>query len=337
LRAAVDLLLQRLDVWFLFSESFRAPGVLRLAMSAQPSVARGAVLFALWLLSAAFAFKLRQRSLLALHATVASALLIGLFSISRIIGFPFVYVIFFAWIVGALVLLSVLATLGYLLQARGLATPRREQWAAAAAAAFLLVCSVRVTGKAGEASAGDPVSAKQLAALSPAAASATYKGVGAAAGPGGRYLITWEDALYGGGEGYGLLNELERRGFRAFLPTNPFFAAVVGKHRTIDPSEATARIHFANGGWITEAQKIPGSVQVAYADVRTPEARKEYDRVLAIVLDGLKSAGRSDLVPLIERNLSAINVPGLGLYGGLAVGIMGHVGMPAAVFVLPPE
>ena len=109
----------------------------------------------------------------------------------------------------------------------------------------------------------------------------------------------------------------------------------MGRHRVIPPEEATARVHFANAGWIDEARKLPGAVQIAYADLRTPEQRQEYEKLRAEVCDSLDKIGRSDRSPLLDRKLRDVEVPELDGWTRLKISRMHEIGVPAAVFLLP--
>jgi hypothetical protein len=332
---AARLLLERLDVWFLVTQGWLSPGFVREPLGAELSPVRGAIVFAMWLLSAVYAWRLGPRSLVSLHATAASALGLGFVAASRIIGFPFIYVVFFAWTISSLVLLSILGSVGRLIQARRLVSARGERWLALAGIAIIAACSLRLSSKVAHATASHPTSSAQLAALAPIVARALHERAGGPASPDSAYLVTWEDALYAGGQAFGLLNELERRGIFAFTSDSPILGASLGWHRVLDPAAATARIHFANGVFITEARAMPGAVQIAYADLRTPSLREEHAKLRSWVIQSARRIGRPDLVPLVDRNLAAVQVASMSQWESLAIGRMNDIGLPAAVFILP--
>ena len=64
--------------------------------------------------------------------------------------------------------------------------------------------------------------------------------------------------------------DLERHGF------TPVFRAPLRvpmtTSRVIEPADATAVVHLATGFHIDEWRKVPGAVQVAYVDPRSPAA-----------------------------------------------------------------
>ena len=62
---------------------------------------------------------------------------------------------------------------------------------------------------------------KPLDALVGPTAAALTAGTGAATGRDGRYAVVWRDTAFFGSQGYGLLNELDRRGFH--VGAAPYF------------------------------------------------------------------------------------------------------------------
>jgi hypothetical protein len=105
----------------------------------------------------------------------------------------------------------------------------------------------------------------------------------------------------------------------------------------MNPARAVARIHIANGGWIADAVNTPGALEIAYADPRPPALRKEYAQTRALIVDRLREVGRADLEPQIDRNLGAVQVPEIGPWVGMGVARLGEMGLPAAVFLMPPD
>jgi hypothetical protein len=256
-------------------------------------------------------------------------------SISRIIGDPFNYLLFSGWSVGVVLLLATISTAGLVVWSRA-----HEQWRtrarfARALGVFVIgVYSVRLATQANTAGSSAPNATLQLATLTPSVAGAIRRSVGAATGFQGRYLVTWRDALYGGGQGLGLVNELERRGLRVGVTKE--FGGLMTQHRVLAPSDAIARVHLAVGGeWIHDARRLPGAVQVAYSDPRSASEVEEFRRLRAGVVAELRALGRQDAIEAFERNLSAANVPGVSPYLWAAGHRMIEIGVPAAVFIVP--
>jgi len=153
-------------------------------------------------------------------------------------------------------------------------------------------------------------------------------------GPDGRYFVTWGDSLAIGSQGFGVLLELERQGFEAGVHESQASAAT--PHRVLDREDATAVVHISLGSDIEVWRAKPGAVEVAHADVRTEEERKEFERLATEVVDGLARVGRSDVLPGGRGNLFAVAVePGLPDAVQDKVKRMLDLGVPTAVFVAP--
>ena len=84
-----------------------------------------------------------------------------------------------------------------------------------------------------------------LRGVLPATVEALDVGQGPAVGRDGRYLVFWQDAVFIGAQGYGLVNELERRGFD------------VGVHETWRVPVTPQRV-FAEGTYDAEVHLVSG-------------------------------------------------------------------------------
>lgn len=329
---AVPVLLEHLDIGFLLDIAYRQPGIVAVPMAASPTAARGAEFLAVWLLCAVVAFRMSNRSLKTLYATAAAALVVGFICISRITGVPWIYVVFFGWSVAGLMLVSVLVTLGLRLLSAHAAHARGLTAAATAAALiFIGVFVTRLTGTVPKAGSGSPAAAQQIAALGRDAAAAIHRRAGEAAAS-NRYYVTWDDAFWTGAVGLGLMLELERRGLQVYA--NAPFATMTGDHRTLDRSLATARIHYANGGWIQDTAAINGAVQLAYSDVRSAEQRREYKEIRRRLLEQLRKLGRLDLESKLDRHVMSVKLE-VDAFAGLGVSRLSEIGPAGAVFLLP--
>jgi hypothetical protein len=173
----------------------------------------------------------------------------------------------------------------------------------------------------------------QLTQLAALAARAVQAGIGAADGIQGRYFVSWQDGVYYGDQGHGVANELERRGFRAFI--EPGYSASVGAHRVIEPAEATAQIHLATGGWIEETRRQPGAVEIAHAGLGTPELAQERARILAQLSATFTKLNRPDLLVRLDRDRRALTDPALTGWDQLQLMRLHEIGEPASLFVLP--
>src|SRR4029077_9612068 len=98
----------------------------------------------------------------------------------------------------------------------------------------------------------------------------------------GPYLVTWlPDAEAIGSAGFGLLNELDRRGFdvRAEEPFRPGAT----RYHVIDDRHPTLEVHLATGLDIANWRRRRGFTQVAAFDPRSATERAEFDRLRAAV------------------------------------------------------
>lgn len=336
LRGGISVLLEHLDIGFLLQSTFKTPGVLAMPMGGTPLATRGAELLVIWLVCAVLALRMPSRTLKTLHATVAAALVIGWICISRIIGVPWIYVVFFAWSVGGLVVLAILGTLGLRLRNTHVAHGRGLAVAAAGMALlFTAVYVARLSGTVSRSGSVVSAAAQQIHALGRDAARAIYQRKGAPEGPDGVYVVTWDDAFWTAAVGLGIMMELERYGLDVYGEEGS--TLLVREHRVLNRKDASARLHYANGGWILDTVKVPGAVAIAYSDLRTPAQRKEYAQIRSQLIAEVKKAGRPDLEPKVDRLASAILVPGVDGYATFSVSRMSEIGPAGAVFVLPPE
>jgi hypothetical protein len=338
LGAALPLVLVHLDAFHLLVHSLAEPGLFGVTMdarAAQPG--RGAVFLLLWLAAAGFSVKLGNRSLLSLHGVVAASVLLAWVAFSRIMGPAWIYLTFCGWEIGALLLFATVST-----ATLGVWTRMPEQARKRANALAILgvvgiaACTVRLSATVARAGSTTPASSTQLAALAPQAVAAIRERLGAATGAEGRYLVTWSEPLgLAGGEGIGLVNELERQGFHVGVSSK--YRSMVTEHRVLDIKDATARIHVAQGGFIRDATRTKGAVRIAYSEQRTLEEREEFARLRAGLDKALRDLGRADVARAIDRDLpGAGTVPGLHPLFQFAIARMCEIGMPAAVFVMPP-
>ena len=154
----------------------------------------------------------------------------------------------------------------------------------------------------------------------------------------GRYLVRWGDDQEGFGvAGGGLLNELERQGFEAFAI--PGLESPMVAHRILGLDQATATVNVAVGPDVIERWRAtPGAVEVAYVDLRSDEERARYDRLREQVVAAMREAGLEESIASLDRNLylTMFN-PDLPPEISEMARPLYDLGLPAAVFVAPPE
>ena len=158
--------------------------------------------------------------------------------------------------------------------------------------------------------------------------------MGASDGPAGRYLVTFTDPDFLGSQAFGLMNELERRGFQ--VGTVSGYAGPVTPHRVLSPQDATAVIHLSIGPDIATWQSKANARQVAYFDPRSPNERFEYQRLHAQIVSELQADRLSQLIPGVDGDLFATTLdPRLSTPVRRQLARLSDLGVPAAVFIAP--
>lgn len=339
LREAARFMVLHLDAWHLVAVAPAHPGTyIDILSGPGPTRARGLLCLATWVASVGVAIALRHRRLLALHALIGWSAGIGVLAMARIYGIPWPYLMLWAYGIGALLALAVAATVAVLL-ARWAPPGRRATVTSAMGITGLVavvVVSLRLLALAPDATTGTPDQTAQLARITPPTLAALAERTGAASGTAGRYLVEFSDATNGGSEGIGLVNELVRHGYRAGVPAEE--GVRMGAARVLPPDAATARLVVASGGWIERWAGEPGAVRVAYDDPRSAAERSEFADTRARAIAALTEEGRADLVDELDTDLLDIALnQGVGGGAGMLVARMLDIGVPIAVFVLPPE
>ena len=288
-----------------------------------------------WAGGAAAAWRLRLRALLRLDLVLGVALVLAAIAISRIFGFVWYYLMLWAWGITALMILATLWAAGVLVSRR-LEQPRRDRAATAAActlAAALLALSAGFAVDAADTDLPTARLSKTLGAVTDPTADALAD---REPGRDGDYLVTWDDPIAIGSQGWGLMNELDRRGFEVFVPEHQRGGAT--RYQVIDPADATAEVHLVIGEGIDAWAAKPGVERVAYVEPRSRAERAEYERLRVRVIADLEEAGLADAIPDVDSNLlgAARQAAGLADTERRIVRML-ELGLPTAVFVGPPE
>lgn len=337
-RQGADLMAERLDAWQLVVGETKHPGTYARTLTGPgPAAERGVVTLVAWVVCAGLALRLRRRWLVALHATVAAGTLVGAVTISRIYGVPWSYLMLWGFGIGALMLLSIVATVAALLVEavqRGSARSV-ERWLSTLGALMLVALTARLLVIAPDATTGTPDETRQLGRIVAPTIAGLERDDGTATGHDGRYYVDWYDATKGGSEGIGLVNELIRRGYDVGVDARA--GVQIGPHLVRDPSDATARIVVASGGWITQVGSELGAVRVAMDDPRSPSERAEFARVRVEAISMLRASGRDDLAERVDTDLFDVALNGRpGPEVSPLLARMLDIGVAVAVFVLPP-
>jgi len=259
----VEVMLLHLDPWKLATTQLvgNELPVVAVPRPTLTMLAPGLLLVTAWVAAAAVAWKLRHAALARLHAVVATVLVLGTVSISRITGDVRSYFAFWAWGTTALVVLAVGWTAALLVGRR---------WSTGVSARApplgLLSITLVATGlfalDAVRLDVPDARLSRSLAEVVPPTVEALADN-SARGGRDGRYFITWSDPVSIGAQGYGLMNELERHGFA--VGTHESIRDWVTPHRAMDPEQATAIVHLSIGPDIEVWRAKAGVREVTYS------------------------------------------------------------------------
>jgi hypothetical protein len=308
------------------------------------SLLPAAALLAVWLGAVALTWLGRgdpergeaRRRLLRFHALVAVVLVLGLTTLSRIFGTVWFYLSLWAWAVTALVLVATIWSLVLALPRGDSGTGRRlAVGVTAALVAVLAVWTVRFSADGADAEVARQPLTDLVGAVADPVDDALASGDLPGTGPDARLLVTWGDPADLGAAGWGLLDELERRGYD--VGVTHFYALGAVRHRYLPSDQADAEVHVSAGSDIALWKDRPGFAQVAYADPRDAAERAEFERLRARVIAELQAAGQDDLVPLVDTSPF-----GLFFEDRIAeatherLAAMLELGLPMAVFVGPP-
>lgn len=343
LGTGLEVALVHFDVVHVVRGAVTTPGgLVRVVAGSRPSEARGAIVLALWAVAAAVSVRRGSAALRRLHVVVGASGILMIVAISRIFGRVWYYLTLWGWAVGLLGLLAILWTVAEAAEERererGPSVVRRLP--VVSLSVVLAVVGLLVTGRFAASAwtsqhADEPVAA-QLAAVVDEVAIGLEASAGAATGREGRYLVSWSDVVHIGSQGYGLLNELERRSFDVGVAYGARVPATA--HRVLDPARATARIHLATGVNVERWREVPGAVELVSTDPRSSSERVEQERLRREVIDTLRRLGLDDLVGSVDDNLfgAAIDerVPDATQR---QMGRMLEIGAPLAVFVTPVD
>lgn len=334
-RKAIDVWLVHLNPWQL---------VRPLVTADQTRVASGSLIPGLlfvgaWAASGVAAWRLRHRALLRLDLVLAVALVLAFVSMSRIFGLVWYYLVLWAWGITALMALAMVWTVVVLVSKR---LDRATGARAAVVGTGALVLIVALFGAlftVDAASVDFPAArlSDTLGVIVPRTVDALEEPGVPGGGRDGRYLVTLRDPVDIGATGYGLVNELDRRGFD--IGVEEAFGPGATRHRVRDPGEATGVVHLAIGPEdIAVWRARPGVREVARTDPRTRAEREEFARLRTEVIDEFRAASLSDLVPTVDENLF-----GLSLNTRVPESTrqklvrMTDLGLPTAVFIGPRE
>jgi hypothetical protein len=327
----IGVLLSQLNPWSLLTHILvHDGGGLEVTGSRVP----GAILLIVFGASVVVAWRLRHRVLLALDIVLVVALALGLVSSARIFGTVWFYLLLWAWALCALILFAIGWTVVETVRIRNDRAIWGRTAGSVALGAVALAMSIVFTLQASRVTVQTPRLNQALGAMvGPAAGALADR---EALGQKGPYLVTWlPDAEAIGSAGYGLLNELYRRGFD--VRAEEVFRPGATRYHVIDDRRPTLELHLATGADIANWKRKPGFREVTSFDPRSTAERAKFDALHRRVESDLRRAGLPDLASQVDSNLFMLGiVPKVPASTRTMVTQMLDLSMPMAVFIGPP-
>lgn len=235
------------------------------------------------------AWREADRLALQVHATVAVAWVVGIFSMSRIFGEFYPYVIRWLWMLAVLGVVVPLWALGRWVRPR-LPDAARTTAALAAGAAVALTSALAAVSFA----ASDLPSLRDsrlVGGVTPQVLAEVDRD--------GRYLIRWHDPASLGGVGYGVLLEMERQGYTAGV--DAWGAAAALPHRVMPEQTASSVLWVVTGDEAVSGFRARAdALELGYYDQRTPAEQEESARLRQALEQRLTEIGRADLIPSLD-------------------------------------
>ena len=243
-----------------------------------------------WTVLAAASWRQAPAALRRLHLLLGVTTVVAVVSVSRIFGTVLLYLFEWTWVLTALVLVAaawsavvLLGTAGHRLRADGVA--RAPRWVPAAAV-LVTVAVAAVTGAPRYATAdiSSPRYSRTVQAIMPRLTEQLDRHQ--------RYLVEWDDPVALGGIGFGVMLDLQSKGFD--VGALPPYSAAAEPHRVRTEAQADRILHVVTGpAGIARWRSTPGARELVAVDVRTPaevaRARRAHDQLLA----GLRRLGRT--------------------------------------------
>lgn len=298
--AGFELLLRHLNVFRAVGTLFTGTGgFLELGQLEDATWIPGGLVLLAWIAAVVATRRLRQRTdvtaLLQLHAVTGAVLVLSWISMSRIFGTTWFYLTLWAW---AIMLLVVVATVWTVLLWFGAGDVIERRSALVAAAGVIAVC----TAVTAVAALGVDHPEEHLGET----LGAVVESTAAALDPDRRYVVFWTDAHSFGSQGFGLVNELERRGFD--VGAYEAWRVPITGHRVIGIDDADAEIIWATGSFVDVWRSDDRVREIASVEPRSPAELSEFDALRTILIDDLTATGIDDLVPLVDTNLFGVRI-----------------------------
>lgn len=268
----------------------------------------GLVLVAVWAVTA-LVIRTRDHLLALLNVLLAAQLVTALYWAMRLDSERYLYLVEWFWVLTVLLVVSVvwggLVIVGERTKATadGNESSLRRRNAPSAAVAMvagvaLVAVSLSFSYDAARVRPPDERYSDTVSALSGPTRSALD--------PDERYLVTWIDPVALGGNGFGMLLELDRHHFD--VGSIAFFSAAVEPHRVRSVDDVDAVITVVSGDDNIAALQAVASTdptieELAYDDHRSPSQAARYHQLEDEVIASFRATGRDDLAESMANSI----------------------------------
>lgn len=320
LREGSELWFSRLDLWGMVTGTPR---------TGAGATGRALVLLLAWGASVGVAWERRDVPLLRLHLVLATALGVGLASLTRIVGVPWPYLHLWGWGTTVLLVVATVWTAVHAAEESRIAIPEGlPRVGMAVLGAGLVVVAASFTYDSAHLTTPAENLTRTMRGLTPEAVQALTTEGAPGGGPAGHYVVRWIDPVGIGDQGWTLLSELERAGLDANV--EPALATGARDHRVLRAEEATGVVTLVVGPEIDEFRRRPGVVEVAYFEPRTASEQARFDELGTLVEEELQAAGLGDMSLFVAGQQADLSAEAQE-----ALVELQELGLPAAVFVEP--
>ncbi|HET8930672.1 MAG TPA: hypothetical protein VFN21_08450 [Acidimicrobiales bacterium] len=297
----------------------------------------GAIFLAVWIVAFVFAWRFRVRALVLANVLLGAALLFAVFSLSKIYGDLYWYLMMWMWTICAAMVATIVWTVIEAVRRSDVSVPtlRLARIGSSAVLGVGLVALFAATmAQAVDADIPDRNLSDQMSQIVPDTVAAIEAGKVPGDTGQGMYLVNWFDPVKIGSAGYTLLDELQAHGIEAGL--RPAFLGIVPGRQTVPEGTERGLVHLAVGDAdIRRWRSNTDAYEAAYYDGRTPAQKAEFARLRENARRLVAEAGGDPDV--IDESLTGASLnTQLPLQATQDMSRMSEIGLPIAVFLAPP-
>ena len=248
----------------------------------------------IWAAAIVGAYRQRFLAALWLHAVLGGALALGGLSLLRIFGPYQEYTIRWFWILTVLIVVASVWTLWRVVPHTWRHSLRLPTTALASLAIVGLsaVATVQFADRAQVTGLQDSDMVRELATP-----------VQRVLNPNQVYLMRWHDPVGLGAVPFGLVLELERRGYTVGVDAQ--FSAAALPHRVVPEARAAALIWVVLGGRIADFRRDESFTEVVKVDLRTEQQRQRSDELAAFLQTRFGEIGQPELFQRLDAQYGA--------------------------------